>query len=48
MTFLKLDRNVIEVKRVAMMLEEEIAGDEYKTRIKSDGKIEAYDTIKPA
>jgi hypothetical protein len=49
MTFAKLSLNVIEVKRSAMMLEEiaDPASTTYPTRIMSDGKLEATDTITP-
>jgi hypothetical protein len=47
MTFAPLSLNVIEVKHSAMMLEEAIeeASTTYPTRIVSDGKVEATDTI---
>jgi hypothetical protein len=47
MTFAALSLNVIEVKNSAMMLEEiaEPASTTYPTRIVSDGKVEATDTI---
>ncbi|HYC89698.1 MAG TPA: hypothetical protein VEO54_10845 [Thermoanaerobaculia bacterium] len=47
MTFAQLSLNVIEVKSTAMMFEEvaEPAGTTYETRIKSDGKVEATDTV---
>ena len=47
MTFSKLNTlNVTDIKRVALMFEEEeAASTTYETRIKSDGKVEATDTI---
>ena len=47
MTFSRINgRNVIDIKRIALMFEEEEApSTTYETRIKSDGKVEATDTI---
>jgi hypothetical protein len=47
MTFATLSLNVIEVKSSSMMMEEldAVAASTYPTRIVSDGKVEATDTI---